>query len=170
MLYNDPLITKRLPLLNNKIYRFRATLKSLVVLFPLLGITWLFGLLVFATQNVVFQYLFALSNTMQVWCHFITNKYLKTDFFIFYVRAVSHFTKTAGKRYRDPWCNDRSIYSILCLHAPACNFVQHARKTCVDCAKWGCLRACYKRVKCCSTFYLVTVLILLTEFLKLNNN
>ncbi|KAL9984194.1 hypothetical protein ACROYT_G006465 [Oculina patagonica] len=43
----------------------RSTLKSLVVLFPLLGITWLFGLLVFATQNVVFQYLFALFNTMQ---------------------------------------------------------------------------------------------------------
>jgi len=43
----------------------RSTLKSLVVLFPLLGVTWLFGLLVFATQNVVFQYLFALFNTMQ---------------------------------------------------------------------------------------------------------
>lgn len=44
----------------------RSTLKSLVVLFPLLGVTWLFGLLVFATQNVVFQYLFSLFNTMQV--------------------------------------------------------------------------------------------------------
>ncbi|KAJ7330241.1 hypothetical protein OS493_022765 [Desmophyllum pertusum] len=43
----------------------RSTLKSLVVLFPLLGVTWLFGLLVFATHNVVFQYLFALFNTMQ---------------------------------------------------------------------------------------------------------
>lgn len=43
----------------------RSTLKSLVVLIPLLGVTWLFGLLVFATHSVEFQYLFALSNTMQ---------------------------------------------------------------------------------------------------------
>ena len=37
-----------------------------MVLFPLLGITWLFGLLVFATHDVTIQYLFALSNSLQV--------------------------------------------------------------------------------------------------------
>lgn len=47
-------------------YCFRSTIKSLVVLFPLLGITWLFGLLVFATHDVTIQYLFALSNSLQV--------------------------------------------------------------------------------------------------------
>ena len=37
-----------------------------MVLFPLLGITWLFGLLVFATHDITIQYLFAFSNSLQV--------------------------------------------------------------------------------------------------------
>lgn len=78
----------------------RSTLKSLVVLFPLLGITWLFGLLVFATQNVVFQYLFSLFNTMQ-------------GFFIFLFHCLfnSEIRKTF-KRKKEAWKSLKPIRYI----------------------------------------------------------
>ncbi|XP_073241164.1 adhesion G-protein coupled receptor D1-like [Porites lutea] len=69
----------------------RSTIKSLVVLFPLLGITWLFGLLVFATHDVTIQYLFALSNSLQ-------------GFFIFLLHCLfnSEIRKTF-KRKKEIW-------------------------------------------------------------------
>jgi hypothetical protein len=45
---------------------FSSTFKTVAVLFPLLGITWIFGLLLFATQEIMFQYLFAVFNSLQV--------------------------------------------------------------------------------------------------------
>lgn len=78
----------------------RSTLKSLVVLFPLLGVTWLFGLLVFATHSVAFQYLFALSNTMQ-------------GFFIFLLHSLfnSEIRKNF-KRKKETWKAIKAIRFI----------------------------------------------------------
>lgn len=45
---------------------FRLGIKSTVVLLPLLGITWLFGVLAFDKNTVVFLYLFAIFNSLQV--------------------------------------------------------------------------------------------------------
>lgn len=43
----------------------RSGLKSITVLFPLLGITWIFGVMALGSQTIVFQYLFALCNSLQ---------------------------------------------------------------------------------------------------------
>ena len=40
-------------------------LKGSAILLPLLGLTWLFGLLVFNRDTIVFKYLFAISNSLQ---------------------------------------------------------------------------------------------------------
>ena len=41
-------------------------MKACIVLFPLLGITWLFGLLSIAQAGVVPQYIFTVLNSVQV--------------------------------------------------------------------------------------------------------
>lgn len=43
----------------------RSGFKSTVVLFPLLGVTWLFGILALDRNTIAFQYLFALCNSLQ---------------------------------------------------------------------------------------------------------
>jgi len=59
----------------HKIYRFlklmlffptRSGVKAALVLMPLLGITWVFGLFSVNAKTVVFQYLFAIFNSLQV--------------------------------------------------------------------------------------------------------
>jgi len=46
---------------------FSATVWNVSVLSPLLGVTWLFGVLsVSRHTDVAFQYVFALTNTLQV--------------------------------------------------------------------------------------------------------
>lgn len=44
----------------------RAGVKSAIVLLPLLGITWLFGVLTFNSDTLAFQYLFAIFSSLQV--------------------------------------------------------------------------------------------------------
>ena len=44
----------------------RLGIKCSVVLVPLLGITWVFGVLAFDEATVVFLYLFAIFNSLQV--------------------------------------------------------------------------------------------------------
>ncbi|XP_048576851.1 uncharacterized protein LOC5503492 isoform X2 [Nematostella vectensis] len=48
-----------------------AGVKGALVLLPLLGITWVFGLLAVTKETVVFQYVFAISNSLQGFCIFI---------------------------------------------------------------------------------------------------
>ena len=54
---------------------FRAAVKACIVLFPLLGITWLFGLLSMARAGVVSQYVFTVLNSIQV------RKYIMCTYF-----------------------------------------------------------------------------------------
>jgi len=44
-----------------------ATAWNVAVLSPLLGVTWLFGVLSVSRQLIVFQYIFAITNTFQVY-------------------------------------------------------------------------------------------------------
>ncbi|KXJ17677.1 Adhesion G-protein coupled receptor D1 [Exaiptasia diaphana] len=43
----------------------KAGLKGMVVLLPLLGLTWVFGLMAVNEKTVVFQYIFAIFNSLQ---------------------------------------------------------------------------------------------------------
>ena len=43
----------------------KVALKGSTILLPILGLTWLFGLLVFNRDTIVFKYLFAICNSLQ---------------------------------------------------------------------------------------------------------
>lgn len=49
----------------------RALLRNILVLLPLLGITWVFGVIAVNRQLVAFQFIFAIANSLQVCCFFI---------------------------------------------------------------------------------------------------
>lgn len=44
----------------------------MIVLLPLLGITWVFGLLAIDERTIAFQYIFAILNSLQVGANFLT--------------------------------------------------------------------------------------------------
>lgn len=44
----------------------RLTIKAVAVLLPILGISWIFGVLVVNTQSLPFLYIFAVFNSLQV--------------------------------------------------------------------------------------------------------
>ena len=48
------------------IFSCRAGVKGMIVLLPLLGLTWVFGLLAINKDTIAFQYLFAILNSLQV--------------------------------------------------------------------------------------------------------
>ncbi|XP_031566368.1 adhesion G-protein coupled receptor D1-like [Actinia tenebrosa] len=49
-----------------KLQSVRSGIKSATVLLPILGIAWVFGILAVNTETIVFQYLFAIFNSLQV--------------------------------------------------------------------------------------------------------
>ncbi|XP_059149100.1 adhesion G-protein coupled receptor D1-like [Physella acuta] len=56
--------------MNNKplTERSMSVVRSICVLSPILGLPWLFGILSLTSSHVTFQYLFAITNTIQVRC------------------------------------------------------------------------------------------------------
>lgn len=48
-----------------QIDKVKAGAKATAVILPLLGITWVFGLLTFSSSTVAFQYIFAIANSLQ---------------------------------------------------------------------------------------------------------
>ena len=48
-----------------QVEKVKAGLKATAVILPLLGITWLFGLLSFSSSTVAFKYIFAIFNSLQ---------------------------------------------------------------------------------------------------------
>ena len=48
-----------------QIEKVKAGVKATAVILPLLGITWLFGLLSFSASTVAFKYIFAIANSLQ---------------------------------------------------------------------------------------------------------
>ncbi|XP_067676070.1 adhesion G protein-coupled receptor L4-like isoform X2 [Haliotis asinina] len=51
--------------------KFMISFRSLCVLMPVLGVTWVFGILAFNEDTVVFQYLFAIFNSLQGFLIFV---------------------------------------------------------------------------------------------------
>ncbi|XP_067039054.1 adhesion G protein-coupled receptor L4-like [Acropora muricata] len=74
----------------------KSGLKSITVLFPLLGITWIFGVLALGSQTIVFQYLFALCNSSQ-----------GLFIFIFHCLCNSEIRR-AFQRKREIWSNRKT--------------------------------------------------------------
>ncbi|KAJ7370063.1 hypothetical protein OS493_034271 [Desmophyllum pertusum] len=76
---------------------FRQSLKACVILFPLLGLTWIFGVLTVTAAGLVFQYLFTILNSLQ-------------GFFIFLFHVVrSKEIRTALETKRHRWETSRSV-------------------------------------------------------------
>ena len=48
-----------------QIEKVKAGIKASMVMLPLLGLTWLFGLLGFSPDAIVFKYFFAVFNSLQ---------------------------------------------------------------------------------------------------------
>lgn len=48
------------------LYISRSGVKGAMFLLPLLGLTWIFGLLAVNEDTIIFQYLFAIFNSLQV--------------------------------------------------------------------------------------------------------
>jgi len=48
------------------VYVHRSLLKATVILSPLLGITWVFGLLAVNQETIVFAWIFTILNSLQV--------------------------------------------------------------------------------------------------------
>ena len=49
----------------SKADKVRASAKALVTILPLLGLTWIFGLLAYGSASVIIKYLFAIFNSLQ---------------------------------------------------------------------------------------------------------
>lgn len=48
------------------LFSCRAGVKGMIVLLPLLGLTWVFGIMAINMDTIAFQYLFAILNSLQV--------------------------------------------------------------------------------------------------------
>ncbi|XP_031566278.1 adhesion G protein-coupled receptor L2-like [Actinia tenebrosa] len=62
-----------------KLQSVRSGIKSATVLLPILGIAWVFGILAVNTETIVFQYLFAIFNSLQGFMIFIFHCVLNSE-------------------------------------------------------------------------------------------
>lgn len=56
-------------------YSHRATIRSLIILFPVMGFTWIFGILFFGFRTLALEYLFAIFCSLQVWLIKLNNRW-----------------------------------------------------------------------------------------------
>ncbi|KAJ7379075.1 hypothetical protein OS493_018872 [Desmophyllum pertusum] len=76
----------------------RSGVQSAVVLLPLLGITWLFGILTFNSDTLAFQYLFAIFNSLQ-------------GFFIFLFHCLLNSeVRRAFNRKKKVWSESHDVF------------------------------------------------------------
>ncbi|XP_068745115.1 adhesion G-protein coupled receptor D1-like isoform X2 [Montipora capricornis] len=80
---------------NLKYQSVRSGVQSAIVLFPLLGITWIFGILTFNNETVAFQYLFGIFNSLQGFSIFLFHCLLNSE-----VRRVFHSKKKISTESR----------------------------------------------------------------------
>lgn len=74
----------------------RSGVQSAIVLLPLLGITWLFGVLTFNSDTLAFQYLFAIFNSIQGFFIFLFHCLLNSE-----VRRAFHRKKKVWSESHD---------------------------------------------------------------------
>ena len=70
-----------------QVEKVRTGVKASGVILPLLGITWLFGLLSFSSDTIIFKYIFTIFNSLQGLMififHCLLNKQVRQVFFFF---------------------------------------------------------------------------------------
>ncbi|XP_077861448.1 uncharacterized protein LOC144341642 [Saccoglossus kowalevskii] len=80
--------------------RIRTGIRAILMLQPLLGISWLFGLFSVNKHTIVFQYLFVLCNSLQglfiFICHCLTNDEVRAIFLKKYRRMASSSIHTSS--------------------------------------------------------------------------
>ncbi|XP_068690035.1 adhesion G-protein coupled receptor D1-like [Montipora foliosa] len=81
---------------NLKYQSVRSGVQSAIVLLPLLGITWIFGILTFNNETVAFQYLFGIFNSLQGFSISLFHCLLNSE-----VRRVFHSKKKIWSESRD---------------------------------------------------------------------
>ena len=72
--------------------KVKAAMKATAVLLPLLGLTWLFGLMAFNRDVIIFKYLFAIFNSLQglmiFFFHVLFNEQVRCNFHVIDVFIV----------------------------------------------------------------------------------
>jgi len=80
---------------SSKLNRVKAAIKACIVLFPLLGITWLFGLLSMARASVVSQYVFTVLNSIQGLLIFVFHCVRNTEIRVVWDKKLKKMKKQA---------------------------------------------------------------------------
>ena len=84
-----------------QIEKVKAGVKASAVILPLLGITWVFGLLSFSSSTVAFKYIFAIANSLQGLMififHCLLNKQVRENIHV--ESALVHNTQTLDKAF-----------------------------------------------------------------------
>ncbi|XP_068744277.1 adhesion G protein-coupled receptor L4-like [Montipora capricornis] len=92
---------------STKLNLIKSGIKSVIVLFPLLGITWIFGVLALGKKTIAFQYLFALCNSLQ-------------GFFIFVFHCLCNSEiRRVIQRKREIWTSRKSVLLFWSSSMPA---------------------------------------------------
>ena len=82
-----------------QIQKVKAGIKASAVILPLLGITWLFGLLAFNSATVAFKYIFAIANSLQGLMIFIFHCLLNKQ-----VRTSKNLKETLNSDEKGQYC------------------------------------------------------------------
>ena len=81
-----------------EVEKVKAGVKASAVILPLLGITWLFGLLSFSSSTIAFKYIFAIGNSLQGLMIFIFHCLLNKQ-----VRGLKYFECKANHFHAHSW-------------------------------------------------------------------
>ncbi|XP_070579547.1 uncharacterized protein [Ptychodera flava] len=91
------------------IEKIKASIRAAVVLVPLLGVTWIFGVFAISKQTIFFQYLFVILNSLQgvfiFIFHCLLNEEVKTSF----RRKYRKGSKVGSKTGKTTGCNNESM-------------------------------------------------------------
>ena len=96
------------------LFPFRKTLKSFLILSPLLGLTWVFGLLAVTDAGLVFQYVFTILNSTQVCTNYVYARRFGQMGLGLSIRGLweNHFNPTL---HLSIWITRPSVKKIVCL-------------------------------------------------------
>ncbi|XP_073251652.1 adhesion G-protein coupled receptor D1-like [Porites lutea] len=100
--------------------RVRQGVKACVVLFPLLGLTWVFGVLSVTDAGLVFQYIFTIFNSLQGLFIFILHVLRNSDVRAAYSRKMQK--RNAAKSVKNSQENRNTIglWSSTVTNEPSC--------------------------------------------------
>ncbi|XP_044180952.1 adhesion G-protein coupled receptor D1-like [Acropora millepora] len=94
--------------------KLRQAAKACVVLSPLLGMTWVFGILSVTNASLVFQYIFTILNSLQVTYELLLSVAFVAGFFIFLLHVLRNADVRAEfKRKKRMWFEMRGRVAEL---------------------------------------------------------